>query len=156
MNSTLAAPPASWTATTRPTVSRPAHAASGTLAYSTAETTSHQIITCRAGQRSTHAPAGSPMTSQGSHAAAASTPTASGPACSTMTATSGTPTTAIALPSWLTVSPIQSSRKLRCRSSPPDQRERIPPASQGPGGPAAPAQDSRTTSAGSLSVRSPL
>src|SRR5215469_3376435 len=122
MNRTLAAPPASCTATSSHVVSTPAQAATGTLAYSAAEITSHTIITRRAGQRSTHAPAGSPMTSQGSHAAAASTPTANVLACSTVTATSGTPTRAMALPSWLIVSPVHSSRKLRCRSSPPNRR----------------------------------
>jgi len=59
------------------------------------------------------------MTSQGSHAAAVSTLTANVLACSTVTATSGTPTMAIALPTWLTVSPIHSSRNLRRHSSPP-------------------------------------
>ena len=83
MNRTLAAPPTSCTATSRPVVRTPAQAATGTLAYSTAEITSHAIITRRAGQRSTHAPAGRPMTSQGSHAAAVSTPTANVLACST-------------------------------------------------------------------------
>src|SRR5215831_15542446 len=122
MNRTLAAPPASCTTTTSPVVRTPAQAATGTLAYSAAEITSHTIITRRAGQRSTQAPAGRPMTSQGSHAAAASTPTVNVPACSTVTATSGTPTRAMALPSWLTVSPVHSSRKLRCRSSPPNRR----------------------------------
>src|SRR6516164_4241609 len=122
MNRTLAAPPASCTATSSHVVSTPAHAAIGTLAYSAAEITSHTIITRRAGQRSTHAPAGNPMTSQGSHAAAASTPTANVLACSTVTATSGTPTRAMALPSWLIVSPVHSSRKLRRRSSPPNRR----------------------------------
>ena len=91
MNRTLAAPPASCTATSSPVVRTPAQAVTGTLAYSAAEITSHTIITRRAGQRSTHAPAGSPMTSQGSHAAAVSTPTVNVLACSTMTATSGTP-----------------------------------------------------------------
>jgi hypothetical protein len=62
------------------------------------------------------------MTSHGSQPAAVSTPTTNVLACSTMTATSGTPTMAIALPSWLTVSPIHSSRNLRCRSSPPNRR----------------------------------
>ena len=110
---------------TRPVLRTPAHAATGTLAYSAAEITSQPIITRRAGSRSTHAPAGRPMISHGSHAAAVSPPTTNVLACSTMTATSGTPTTAMALPSWLTVSPIHSSRKLRCRSSPPNRR---PPA----------------------------
>jgi hypothetical protein len=122
MNRTLAAPPSSCTAMTRPVFRTPAHAATGTLPYTTAEITSQPIITRRAGRRSTHAPAGKPMSSHGSHPAAVSTPTTNVLACSTMTATSGTPTTAIALPSWLTVSPVHSSRKLRCRSSPPNRR----------------------------------
>jgi hypothetical protein len=71
------------------------------------------------GQAIYPAPAGSPMTSQGSHAAAVSTLTASVLACSTVTATSGTPTMAIALPTLLTVSPIHSSRNVRCHSRPP-------------------------------------
>ena len=120
---------------TRPVLRTPAHAATGTLPYTTAEITSQPIITRRAGRRSTHAPAGKPMSSHGSHPAAVSTPTTNVLACSTMTATSGTPTTAMALPSWLTVSPIHSSRKLRCRSSPPNRRSLAgPPGRSPPGG----------------------
>jgi hypothetical protein len=129
MKTTLAAPAVSWTAMTRPMVRTPAQAAAGTAAYSTAASRSHAIITGLAGRRSTHAPAGSPMTSQGSQAAAVSRVTANVPACSTMTAVSGTPTTAMALPSWLMVSPSQNRAKLRCQSSPPKRRCRFMSAS---------------------------
>jgi hypothetical protein len=62
------------------------------------------------------------MTSQGRYAAAASTPTSKVLACKNNTASRGAPITAMALPSWLTVSPIQNKRKLRCRNSPPNRR----------------------------------
>lgn len=62
------------------------------------------------------------MTSQGRYAAAASAPTSNVVACKINTASSGTPISAMALPSWLTVSPIQNKRKLRCRNSPPNCR----------------------------------
>ncbi len=65
------------------------------------------------------------MTSQGRYAAAASTPTSKVVASKNSTASSGTPISAMALPSWLTVSPIQNKRKLRCRKSPPNRR--LPP-----------------------------
>ena len=54
MNKTLAAPPASCTATSSPVVRTPAQAVIGTLAYSAAEITSHTIITRRAGLRAVH------------------------------------------------------------------------------------------------------
>ena len=40
-------------------------------------------------------------------------------ACRAVTASSGTPAAAMAVPAPLTVSPIHSSRKFRCHSSPP-------------------------------------
>ena len=89
------------------------------LAYSAAEMTSQEIRTARGGSRSIQAPAGRPMSSQGSQAAATSVLTVSVLACSTVTAISGITTTAIALPSWLIVSPNQSRRKLLCQSNPP-------------------------------------
>ena len=59
------------------------------------------------------------MSSQGRYAAAVSAATAKVLAWSTVTASNGTPTTAIALPAPLIVSPIHSSRKFRCHSRPP-------------------------------------
>jgi hypothetical protein len=61
-NRTPAVPAA---AATWPVVSTPAQAAAGRLAYGTAQTTSQVIISGRMGSRSTHAPAGKPITSQG-------------------------------------------------------------------------------------------
>ncbi len=65
------------------------------------------------------------MTSHGSHAVAATAPTTNGLARRSMTASSGTPPSAIALPSWLTVSPNHSNRKLRCHSNPPRVRATV-------------------------------
>ena len=62
------------------------------------------------------------MTSHGTKAAAVKTETANVLAFNTITASSGTPTIAMALPTALTVSPIQSNRKFRCRSRPPTRR----------------------------------
>jgi hypothetical protein len=61
----LAAPASNATATTWTVPSIPAQAAAGRLAYSSAETPSHAIISGRTRSRSTHAPAGKPITSQG-------------------------------------------------------------------------------------------
>lgn len=55
----------------------------------------------------------------GSQFAAPSTPTARGPTPGTVTATSGRATSVTMLPSWLTVSPRNSSRKSRCVRRPP-------------------------------------
>ena len=62
---TLTAPASRATATTRGVVSVPVQAATGRLANSSAEITSQVIMSGLGGRRSTHAPAGRPMTSQG-------------------------------------------------------------------------------------------
>jgi hypothetical protein len=85
------------------------------------------IISLRQGNRSTQAPAGSPMISQGRQADAVIAATATVLACRTVTASSGIPTTAMASPPLLIVWPIHSSRKLRCRSRPAARRTaRVP------------------------------
>jgi hypothetical protein len=116
---TLAAPASSATASTWPVVSALSQAAAGRLANSSAEIRSQVIISGRAGNRSTQAPAGRPITSHGRYAAAVSTATAKVLACSTVTASSGTPTVAIELPAPLIVSPVHSRKKFRWRSTPP-------------------------------------
>ncbi len=108
---TVAVPQTSATRTSCWRVRAPAHAVSGTLASATADTRSHAIISGRLRIRSTHAPTGSPTSSQGSHTAAAIRPTAVESASSTTTAISGRATTVMLLPSPLTVSPSQSRRK---------------------------------------------
>jgi hypothetical protein len=67
-------------------------------------------MTGRLRLRSTHAPAGSPMSRAGSHAAACSSPTTRVLVCSTSTAVRGIATTAMADPVVLIVSPSQNSR----------------------------------------------
>ena len=61
-------------------MSTPSAQATGTLARVVAATRSLVTMTRRAGSRSTQAPAGSPMTSQGAHAAAVRAPIQNGPA----------------------------------------------------------------------------
>ena len=102
-------------------VSTWSHAATGRLAYNSAETTSQMIISGPQASRSTQAPAGRPRTSQGRYAAAVSAATARVEACKTSAASSGIPTTAIAFPVALIDSPIHSNRKFRCRSTPPNR-----------------------------------
>src|ERR1035437_848566 len=115
----LAVPASSATTTSWPVLSTPSQAAAGRLAYSSAEITSQPIISGRARSRSTQAPAGRPITSHGRYAAAVRAATAKVLARRTVTAASGTPTTAIELPAPLIVSPIHSSRKFRCPNRPP-------------------------------------
>jgi hypothetical protein len=120
---------------------RAASKPSGMPAKSTAGTRSQMIMSGRDGSRSTQAPAGNPVSSHGSHAVAARAPTTNGLACRPMTASSGTPASAITLPSWLTVSPNHSSRKFRCQTRPPCRRSPVsgspafclPARSAGPG-----------------------
>jgi len=97
----------------------PVPSAHSTLAYSATAVRSQATITARRGSLSTQAPAGSPISSHGSHVIATSAVTANVPACRTVTAASGIATTAMAVPTWLTVSPDHSSRKSRCHRSPP-------------------------------------
>src|SRR5690349_15266235 len=101
------------------TVSTPNQAATGTLAYTTTETTSLASMTGRGGSRSTHAPAGMPMTTQGSQTIAVSTVTTNVLVCRVSMATSGTTTTVTELPTSLMLSPVQNRRKFRCRHNPP-------------------------------------
>ena len=90
-----------------------------------AQNRSQTTITGRRGSRSTHAPAGRPISSQGSQAAAVSTATWKVPASRTATATRGSATVVTLLPTLLTAWPAQSSRKSRCRSSPPAGRTAV-------------------------------
>ena len=75
-------------------------------------------MTGRFATRSIHAPAGSPISSHGSHAAAVSRLTVNAPASSTCTAISGVATPATELPSRLTVMPAHSLRKAASRTTP--------------------------------------
>ena len=104
---------------TWPIVSTPSQAATGRLPYSMAATRSQAIISGRQRSRSTQAPTGRPISSQGRYAVAVSRVTTNVLACRTSTASSGIATLAMVSPSWLMVSPVQNSRKSCCRSSPP-------------------------------------
>ncbi len=110
---TAAAPTPSVASTRWGRVSRPSAHASGTDPMAAAAPRSAAIMTRRASLRSTQAPAGRPMSSQGSQAAAVSRPIQPGPASKTVTATSGTTTEVVIEPSTDTPSPTHSSRKLR-------------------------------------------
>ncbi|NYH81151.1 hypothetical protein SAMN05421678_101235 [Actinopolymorpha cephalotaxi] len=115
---TFAVPATSATRANWTTVSRPSAAATGTLRNAAMDTQSATSMMRRREPRSTQAPAGRPMTSHGSQAAAASTLTASGGACRTVTATSGSATEVTELPRLLTLSPVHNSRNSRSRRSP--------------------------------------
>jgi hypothetical protein len=92
------------------------------LAISASRTTSHQMSSGRHRDRSTHTPAGSPISSHGSHSAAASAPTSNGVACRYTTAISGNTTSVTAVPKSLTDSPAHNSMKSRWRHSRPRRR----------------------------------
>src|ERR1017187_3341245 len=94
-----------WYAVAKKTLAVPA---------SSATTTSWPVLSTPS-----QAPAGRPITSHGRYAAAVRAATAKVLARRTVTAASGTPTTAIELPAPLIVSPIHSSRKFRCPDRPP-------------------------------------
>src|ERR1700678_4742348 len=100
------------------TVSTPHQAATGTLAYTAAETASQASMTGRGDNRSTHAPAGTPITTQGSQTIAVSTVTVNVLVCRVSMATSGLTTRVTELPTSLMLSPAQNKRKFRCRNSP--------------------------------------
>ena len=72
----------------------------------------------RRGSRSTQAPTGRPMTTQGTQAAATIALIANTPACRTRIATSRIASSLTVLPRKLVVSPVHSSRKSRVASSP--------------------------------------
>jgi hypothetical protein len=101
------------------------------LAKSSKDTASAMSITRRRGSRSTHAPAGRPISTHGSHAAATNRPTTNAPACSDTTATSGTATAETVLPSLLTVSPTQKWRRSRLISTPGQSREAVARSDRG-------------------------
>ncbi len=94
-------------------VNVPDHAAAGMLSSSRSEAMLYTCISGRRGRRSTQAPAGSPIASQGSHAAAVSALTCKALACRVTTATSGTATPLMLVPTALVVSPVHNSRKSR-------------------------------------------
>jgi hypothetical protein len=118
VKNTAADPARNATATSWPIVSTPVQAATGTLANKANAAISQASMTGRLRRRSTQAPAGSPMSTAGSHAVACSSPTTRVLECSTSTAVNGIATTAIADPAVLIVSPNQNSRKSRSRHSP--------------------------------------
>ena len=105
------------TAYSWPRVSTPSAAATGTDPMIRVRAASHQIISCRLACRSTIAPAGRAMSANASVPAAASNPTWKVVACRTTTAVSGSASWVTAEPISLTVCPLHSSRKLRCRQS---------------------------------------
>src|SRR5579864_4050736 len=78
---------------------------------------SHQIIRRRLARRSTRAPAGRAISAKARVAAELSRPTWNVLACSTTTAVSGSASTVTAEPISLTVWPLHSNRKSRCRQS---------------------------------------
>lgn len=87
---TVPTPVSSTTAYNWPMVSVSAHQASGIDAYSTARDRSAATITVRRGDRSTHTPAGSPISRNAAVLSTASRPTCPGVAASTDTASTGT------------------------------------------------------------------
>ncbi len=91
-------------------MSRSAHQASGTVASTAARPRSPTISTLRRRIRSTHAPAGSPTSRNGAVSKAASAPTWNGEASSATIATSGTASSAMCTPNWLTVVEANSCR----------------------------------------------
>ena len=93
--------------------STPNSQAIGTLMAAAAATRSAKIITGRAGHWSIHAPAGRPISTQGSQVAAVSTPIQAAPASKVTTASNGSSTELVAVPSTLTPSPNQSREKPR-------------------------------------------
>src|SRR5580698_8705384 len=101
------------------TVSPPHQAATGTLAYTATEIASQASMTGRGGSRSTHAPAGMPMMTQGNQTIAVSSVTMNVLVCRVSMATSGMTPIVTELPTSLMLSPAQNKRKFRCRSSPP-------------------------------------
>jgi len=76
-------------------------------------------MTGRGDSRSTHAPAGTPITTQGSQTIAVSTVTMNVLVCRVSMATSGITTRVTELPTSLMLSPAQNKRKFRCRNTPP-------------------------------------
>ena len=70
-------------------------------------------ITGRRLSRSTHTPAGSPISRNAAVPAAESTPISNGVAASAPTASSGSTVRPIVEPNWLMVSPAHSRRKSR-------------------------------------------
>jgi len=116
---TVAVPATSATAMSWVTVSAPHQAATGTLAYTSSEIASQASMTGLGGSRSIHAPAGTPMMTQGIQAIAVSRVTVNVLACKVSMATSGTTMTVTELPASLMLSPVQNSAKFRCRHRPP-------------------------------------
>src|SRR5579863_6207175 len=89
LKNTAAAPAINVTAMSCATVSTPNQAATGTLAYTATEIASLASMTGRGDSRSTHAPAGTPMMTQGSQTIAVSSVTMNVLVCSVSMATSG-------------------------------------------------------------------
>ena len=98
-------------------VSAPIAAATGTDPMISIRPASHQIIRRRLAYRSTSAPAGRAISAKANVAAEVSRPTSKVPACRTTTAVSGSASWVTAEPISLTVCPLHSNRKFRCRQS---------------------------------------
>ena len=113
MKNTVAVPAISVTVMSWATVSSPNQAATGTLAYAVSEIASHASMTGWGGSRSTHAPAGTPIRSQGSQTIAVSSVTMNVLACRVSMAISGTTTIVTELPTSLMLSPVQNRPKSR-------------------------------------------
>ena len=107
------------TAYSCPKVSTPNAAASGTEPMISIRAASHQIMSRRLARRSTRAPAGRAMSANAAVAAEVSKPTWNVDAPSTTTAVSGKASWVTAEPISLTVCPLHSSRKFRCRHRDP-------------------------------------
>jgi hypothetical protein len=105
------------TAYSCPRVSTPNAAAAGTEPMISIRAASHQIISHRLGRRSTMAPAGSAISAKARVDAEVSRPTWNVDARSTTTAVSGSASRVTAEPISLTVCPLHSSMKSRCRQS---------------------------------------
>ena len=94
-------------------------ARTGSAPSATARTASAQIMTWRLRMRSIHAPAGSPTTRNAANCAAPSTPTSHSLALRISTASTGSASSVICPPNWLSAWPLHRVRKLRSRQSDP-------------------------------------
>jgi hypothetical protein len=110
---TVQVPTRTATAYSCPIVSTPSRCASGIDPSAAARIRSWAIRTPRNRIRSTHAPAGRPITRKAAVSQAVSNPTANVLACRLRIATSGSANWLIIVPNWLTVSPIHNRRKSR-------------------------------------------
>ncbi len=125
---TVAVPTSMATTISWARVRTPAHQATGMLSSNAARTRSARSISVRRRIRSTHTPAGSPMTRKATVSAAVSSPIWNGVAASTVAASSGITVCPANAPTWLAVSPAQRRRKSAWKNreslrTPPPWRE---------------------------------